>query len=55
MFSLIYAWINNWVNNREAGDLRRQRGHYYVIVMVECVFVELDKSTTGDANDVVLG
>ena len=25
MFSLIYAWINDWVNNREAGDLRRYR------------------------------
>ena len=23
MFSLINAWINDWVNNREAGDLRR--------------------------------
>ena len=34
MFSLIYAWINDWVNNREAGDLRHQRGHYDVIVMV---------------------
>ena len=34
MFSLICAWINDWVNNREAGDLRRQRGHYDVIVMV---------------------
>ena len=33
MFSLIYAWINDSVNNREAGDLRRQRGHYDVIVM----------------------
>ena len=33
MFSLIYAWINDWVNNREAGDLRHQRGHYDVIVM----------------------
>ena len=32
MFSLIYAWINDWVNNREAGDLRRQRGHYDVIL-----------------------
>ena len=28
MFSLIYAWINGWVNNREAGDLRRHRAHY---------------------------
>ena len=33
MFSLIYAWINDWVNNREAGDLKRQHGHYDVIVM----------------------
>ena len=33
MFTLIYAWINDWVNNREAGDLRRQHGHYDVIVM----------------------
>ena len=34
MFSLIYAWINDLVNNREAGDLRRQHGHYDVIVMI---------------------
>ena len=33
MFSLIYVWINDWANNREAGDLRRQHGHYDVIVM----------------------
>ena len=33
MFSLICVWINDWVNNREAGDLRRHRGHYDVIVM----------------------
>ena len=25
MFYLICAWINGWVNNGEAGDLRRQR------------------------------
>ena len=34
MFSLICVWINDWVNNREAGDLRRYRGHYDVTVMV---------------------
>ena len=34
MFSLICAWINGWVNNREAGDLRRHRTHYDVIVMI---------------------
>ena len=34
MFSLMYVWINGWVNNREAGDLRRNQAHYDVIVMV---------------------
>ena len=28
MFSLICAWINGWVNNREAGDLIRHRAQY---------------------------
>ena len=36
MFSLICVWINGWVNNREAGDLRRYRAHYDVTVMVWC-------------------
>ena len=34
MFSLICVWINCWVNNREAGDLRRHRGPYDVRVML---------------------
>ena len=33
MFSLICFWINGWVNNREAGDLRRYRAQYDVTVM----------------------
>ena len=33
VLSLIYAWMNNLVNNREAGDLRRHRPHYGVTVM----------------------
>ena len=33
MFSLICAQINIWVNNREAGDLRRHHAHYDVTVM----------------------
>ena len=33
MFTLICARINSWVNNGEAGDLRRHPGHYDVIVM----------------------
>ena len=34
IFSLICIWINTWVNNREAGNLRRHRAHYDVIVMI---------------------
>ena len=33
MFYLICARVNGWVNNCEAGDLRRHRGHYDVKVM----------------------
>ena len=35
---LICVWINGWVNNREAGDLRRYRAHYDVIVMWKCIW-----------------
>ena len=35
MFSLICAWINGWVNNREAGDLRRHRADYDVNVICQ--------------------
>ena len=35
MFSLICAWINAWVNNREAGDLRRHRVYYDATVMAK--------------------
>ena len=30
---LMFSRINGWVNNREAGDLRRLRAYYEVIVM----------------------
>ena len=33
MFSLISAWLEGWINNREAGHLRRHRAHYDVTVM----------------------
>ena len=33
MFSLICISINGWINNHEAGDLRRYRAHYDVIAM----------------------
>ena len=40
MFSLIFAWMNGLVNNREAGALRRHRVHYDVTVM--CYLIYLD-------------
>ena len=33
MFSLICAWVNGWVNNGEARDLRHYRAHYDITVM----------------------
>ena len=33
IFSLICAWMDDWVNNREACNLRRHCAHYDVIVM----------------------
>ena len=35
MFSLICAWINDRVNNREASHLRRHRAHYDVTDVVQ--------------------
>ena len=32
-FSLICAWTNFWINNRDAGELRRHHTHYEVTVM----------------------
>ena len=48
MFSLFCAWINGWVNNREAGDLRRHCAHYEVIVMQ----MEMNGSTIYSKADV---
>ena len=40
MFSLICVWINDWVKkNREAGDLRRYRAQFDVIVMMPVVLM----------------
>ena len=47
MFSLICTWINGWVNNGEAGDLRRFRVHYDVTVMIFCVTNPLCGEFTG--------
>ena len=32
LWSFIRAWTNGWVNNRDAGDLRRHQAHYDVNV-----------------------
>ena len=37
MFSLIYAWMNVWVNNGGLGDLRHRRTHYGVTVMMDWI------------------
>ena len=60
MFSLIYARINDWVNNREAGDLRRQHGHYDVIVMGramtrDCLYQYLYETTLPKISLSILG
>ena len=38
MFSFFCVRINSWVNNGEAGDLRRHRAHYDVTVML-CIII----------------
>ena len=46
MFSLICVWINGWVNNREAGDLRRYSAHYDVTLM--CTWLRAQRSGWAD-------
>ena len=67
MFSLICVWINDWVNNREAGDLRLYRTHYDVIVMVYrwpmdsshkapvmgCIFMLWRRQETSSCNQII--
>ena len=50
MFSLICARINAWVNNHEAGDLRRNRAHYDVSVMLrlKCTIVGDNETLNGE-------
>ena len=42
------VWINDWVNNRDAGDLRRYHAHYDVIVM------NMQKPVTYSRNENIL-
>ena len=41
MFTLICVWIYDWVNNREAGGLRRYRAQYDVTPMMTFPFQKL--------------
>ena len=51
IFSLIC--INGWVNHREAGDLRRHRAHYDVIVMTS---IDIQETfSRKDSLDIELG
>ena len=49
VFFLICVWINSWINTREAGDLRRYRAHYDVIVM-PCDYDEVCWNWLADVN-----
>ena len=42
MFSLVYAWTNSWENTWDAGDFRRRRAHYDVIIMMWTVHLFRD-------------
>ena len=42
ILSLICVWTNAWVNNRDAGDLRRYRAHYDVMVMTHWGWDKID-------------
>ena len=49
--SLICVWLNGWVNNRDASDLRRHHAHYSVTVMsisLPCSSTHMRISGTGD-------
>ena len=45
--SLICAWTNGWVNNREAGDMRRHRALYDGIIMKgQCIWSSKIKTSS---------
>ena len=43
LWCFLWSAINDWVNNREAGDLRRYHAHYDVIVMKPSGVISDDK------------
>ena len=51
-FSLICVWINGWVNNSEAGGLRRYRAHYDVTVMIGGFPKSLFRLTSKETSEI---
>ena len=49
--SLMLPWINGWVNNREAGDLRRNRAHYDVRVIFRVTGPLLGNPSVASPNE----
>ena len=47
---LICTWIHGWVNNREAGDLRRRGAHYDITVMHMVLARHVQKMNTVDSR-----
>ena len=45
-------WINGWVNNGEAGDLRRHRAHYDITVMGDVLWHLPESNFAGNALNI---
>ena len=54
MFSLICARTNGWVNNLDAGDLRRRRAWYDVTVIIKIWCCNIDLVTAGHNHHAML-
>ena len=50
IFSLICAWMDDWIN-REAGDLRRHRDHYDVTVRIGSSLANMNYQAIALSND----
>ena len=59
--SLVFSWIctlaYGWINNRDAGDLRRHRAHYDVTVMQHehCRIIEHRPNFERDNGELIIG
>ena len=51
MFSMICAWINGWINNRET-DLRRHHTHYDVTLMALEQILQLKNTWTLSSHNI---